>query len=49
LIYVSSYRERANDGEIPMFDAQSIAALAEKFRGDLIKPGDAAYDEARAL
>jgi FAD/FMN-containing dehydrogenase len=32
-----------------MFDAQSIAALAEIFRGDLIKPGDAGYDDARAL
>lgn len=32
-----------------MFDAHALASLAEKFRGDLITPGDAAYDEARAL
>ncbi|HYD73716.1 MAG TPA: FAD-binding protein, partial [Candidatus Binatia bacterium] len=29
-----------------MFDTTT---LAQNFRGDLIKPGDAAYDEARAL
>jgi len=32
-----------------MFDAQAIAALAEKFRGDLIKPSDPAYEEARKV
>ena len=32
-----------------MFDAQKTAAFAETFRGDLIRPGEAGYDEARAL
>jgi FAD/FMN-containing dehydrogenase len=32
-----------------MFDAQRLAAFAEKFRGKLIGPTDAGYDEARSL
>jgi FAD/FMN-containing dehydrogenase len=32
-----------------MFEAQAIAALAETFRGELIKHGDPDYDEARKL
>jgi FAD/FMN-containing dehydrogenase len=32
-----------------MFTPEHITSLAEKFRGDLIKPTDPGYDEARAL
>jgi len=32
-----------------MFDAQNLAAFAAQFRGELIKPADSIYDEARAL
>ena len=32
-----------------MFDAEKTAAFAAGFRGELIRPSDAAYDEARAL
>jgi FAD/FMN-containing dehydrogenase len=32
-----------------MFDAQTLAPFAEKFRGELIGPTDGAYEEARKL
>jgi FAD/FMN-containing dehydrogenase len=32
-----------------MFSAETLAALAANFRGDLIEPTDARYDEARSL
>ena len=32
-----------------MFDDQSLATFAGVFRGNLVRPSDAAYDEARKL
>jgi len=43
------YVGNAGHMEIIMLDAQKIEALAAGFRGDLIGPKDAGYDEARAL
>jgi FAD/FMN-containing dehydrogenase len=35
--------------DVSAFDDQSVANLAQHFRGELIRPGDAAYDAARAI
>src|SRR5690606_23963273 len=43
MLRVTIHRRRA------MFDADNLSAFAARFRGELIKPTDAGYDEARKL
>ena len=46
---LKSALRQAHGGVSVMLDEQATGVLAQSFRGNLIQPGDADYDEARKL